>query len=175
MEVARYSQRLPISPQGEIAIMRRVFVPLVALLLASLPGPTLAQAAEPSPSVATAKAPVDVEVFQGLQGMEQGIYRLHIWPGSELDLSGRSVIVIESGELEATPSIDLDIHDAADAVRSIPAGAVETVGPGDVFLTPAIEPAVHVTNQGVSEATVLVVNPPSHASGAPGASAAPQG
>jgi hypothetical protein len=154
--------------------MRRVLVPLIALLLASLPVPALAQSGEPSPSLSVATAPYDIEAFQGLQGTEQHMYRLHIWPGGELDLSGRAVVVIESGELHATPQVDLDIHDAADAVRSVSAGEVDTLKPGDVLLTPAVEPAVHVTNQGTTEAIVLVVNPPGPSvSGAPGASASP--
>jgi hypothetical protein len=154
--------------------MRRAIVPLVALLLASLPVPALAQATEPSPSLPEASAPYDVEAFQGLQGMEQGLYRLHIWPGGELDLSGRAVVVVESGELHATPQVDLDIHDAAGAVRRVSAGEADILKPGDTLLTPAVEPAVHVTNQGTTEAIVLVVDPPvPSASGDPGASASP--
>ena len=124
--------------------MRRTLPVVFALLLAVMPGATLAQSPAPSGPPAFEMAPgVVAEGLAFLPGAtDPVVYRLRFEPGSTYDAVGDAavaLVTIESGSVTITAPVELTVYSATGdgTPRTATAGSAATMETGDTFLFPA--------------------------------------
>ena len=142
--------------------MRRTLPVVFALLLAAMPGATLAQSAAPSGPRTMDMAPgVTAEALAFLPGAtDPVVYRLRFEPGSTYDAVGDAsvaLVTIESGSMTITTPVELTVYSATGdgTPRTETAGSAVTMETGDSFLFPSDFDA-RLTNDGADPASMIV-------------------
>jgi hypothetical protein len=149
-------------PSMEGVPMRRTLPVVLALLLAAMPGVTLAQSAAPIGQPSMELAPgVTAEALAFLPGAtDPVVYRLRFEPGSTYDAVGDAsvaLVTIEAGSMTITTPVELTVYSASGdgTPRTATAGSAVTMETGDSFLFPSDFDA-RLTNDGADAASMVV-------------------